>query len=151
VAGVTALLDGPHPPHPDAKDTTTRGWTALMAAAYRGRRATVALLLDRGADLEVKEMYGRTALMWAAEYGRREVVTMLLDRGAATEAKSVNGHTALIIAAEGGEREVVALLLDRGADASARSDEGKTALDYAKTKEIKDLLRVGRGQESHPV
>jgi hypothetical protein len=40
---------------------------------------------------------------------------------------------------------VVALLLDRGADASARDNEqGQTAEHWARTDEIKELLRVRR-------
>jgi ankyrin repeat protein len=39
-------------------------------------------LLDKGANLESKDKYGRTPLLWAAEKGHEAVVKQLLDKGA---------------------------------------------------------------------
>jgi ankyrin repeat protein len=43
----------------------------------------VALLLEKGAELETKETDdGRTPLLWAAEGGYEAVVALLLEKGA---------------------------------------------------------------------
>ena len=53
-----------------------------MGAAYYGHEAAVRLLLDSGADINVRGRDGATALMYAATADRKEVVRLLLDRGA---------------------------------------------------------------------
>jgi ankyrin repeat protein len=138
--GVRALLDGPQPPHPDQAKNSD-GWTALNLAALYDHREVVALLLDKGADIEAKPDYEGectgTSLIFAAASGHREVVALLLDKGADVEAKTYNGHgpcsgwTALIFAAQRGYREMVALLLDKGADVEAKDRLGSTALMIA--------------------
>ena len=42
------------------------GWTALHGAAYTGADDTVQFLVDRGAKLNVKDMYGQTPYSIAA-------------------------------------------------------------------------------------
>jgi hypothetical protein len=57
--------------------------TALMMAARRGHTDVVKLLLDSGANPNVKDsFYGMTPLSSAAGEGRIEIVRMLLDKGA---------------------------------------------------------------------
>ena len=98
--------------------------------------AIIALLLDRGADIEAEYRHplsggsplstdGRTALHLAAQFnGEPAVVELLLDRGADIEARDRRGQTALHLAAEfNGEPAVIALLLDRGADINAGPDQ----------------------------
>ena len=59
------------------------GPTPLMSAAERGDREAVALLVERGADVNAKEGgEGRTALMGAAHNGCPDVVRHLLRAGA---------------------------------------------------------------------
>jgi ankyrin repeat protein len=42
----------------------------------------VKLLLEKGAELEAKDQYGRTPLLWAADKGHETVVKLLLEKGA---------------------------------------------------------------------
>ncbi|MGW7280687.1 ankyrin repeat domain-containing protein [Streptomyces sp. NPDC054844] len=61
-------------------------YTPLVVAASGNHTETVALLLDRGADIEDLAMKQRTALEWAACFGRVDTVLLPLGRGAeATE------------------------------------------------------------------
>lgn len=69
---------------PDGGDPSAWG-TALYRAAYRGREATVAYLLDRGADPTFRDDKGRSCL-WAARHGGNDVVVqMFLDMGIVSE------------------------------------------------------------------
>ena len=60
------------------------------------------MLLDRGADVNMKDSKGYTALMWASYFGSPEMVNILLDRGADVNVTDKFGDTALIIASKWG-------------------------------------------------
>ena len=115
---------------------SSAGWSALAQAAGAGHRDVVELLLDRGADINIRWDFGRTALHEAAIYGRASVVELLLSRGVEADARDLNGETALHGAAwgansghslssrptwEGQWGRVLDLLLDADADVNARS------------------------------
>jgi ankyrin repeat protein len=62
---------------------TSTGATALMQAAHSGNADAVRILIENGADPNVKETAnGQTALMFAAAADRVDVVKLLLSRGA---------------------------------------------------------------------
>jgi ankyrin repeat protein len=104
------------------------GDTALMVAAYKGDKATVAALLDKGAE---PNRPGWTALHYAATSGSVEIVKMLLEKSAYIDAASPNRTTPLMMAAGGGWQSVVELLVAEGADQSLKNDAGMTARDFA--------------------
>jgi ankyrin repeat protein len=58
------------------------GWTPLHYAATGPDVRLVALLLDRGADIDAASPNGTTPLMMAAQYGTEDSVKLLLTRGA---------------------------------------------------------------------
>lgn len=58
------------------------GWTPLHYAATGPQPATVAWLLERGAQVDRRSPNGTTPLMMAARYGSEESVDLLLRRGA---------------------------------------------------------------------
>ncbi|KAL8408263.1 hypothetical protein RB594_006896 [Gaeumannomyces avenae] len=63
----------------------TEGKTALFLAAPEKSSEMVKLLLERGADPNVPNIYRRTPLMEAALFGRVESVQLLLEYGAAKD------------------------------------------------------------------
>ena len=65
----------------NSQDDALRG-TALMYAAAKGAADTVSLLLEAGADIEIRNKHGRNALMEAARGGNEHVVELLLNHGA---------------------------------------------------------------------
>ncbi len=121
------------------------GFTALIAAASNGHSDLVSLLLDVGADPDVKTDLGYTALMFAALDGYVETVKLLLGAEAKVNVKNDEGATALILAALNGHYEVVESLLRKGARVNLKTKNGRTALDaaiYGDHAEIAELLRA---------
>ena len=71
------------------------GATALIAAASFGQNETASLLIEAGADLEVKNNEGSTALHTAAFLCREKIVKALLAKGADRNSRNNAGSTAL--------------------------------------------------------
>jgi len=93
------------------------GETALMVASRSGNVDLVALLADRGANVNAVESWrGQTALMWAASEGHVDVVRLLVKHGANIHERSKVGFTALLFAARQGQIDAAMALLDAGAN-----------------------------------
>lgn len=88
----------------------------LWSASANRVKATIELLLDRGANIETKDRRGWRSLWVAAVKGNEAVVKLLLDRGANIELKDNDGRTVPWETSEGGHEATVKLLLDRGAE-----------------------------------
>ena len=59
--------------------------TPLWRAAHDGRLASIRLLVERGARLDVKDtIYRATPLGWAMHAGRNEIASYLRDLGPGT-------------------------------------------------------------------
>ena len=96
------------------------GITPLMQAVLYGDLDSVRLLLQQGADPNVRNEVGATALMWAVD--DLEKTRLLIEHGADVNARSNDARTPLLIAAGlFGNTDIVKLLLDRGADLAAKS------------------------------
>src|SRR5438309_9910301 len=73
----------------DVNAPLVRGETPLMSVADKGNIEAVRLLLDRGADVNVRESKGgQSALMWAVAGRHAEIVKLLVERGADVRARS---------------------------------------------------------------
>ena len=87
---------------------------AMYAAARNGHTQVVEYLLDHGAAIDAKGVFGATALHWAAINGHRNVVELLVTRGASLAIRDARYHsTPEGWAREGGHIEL-AKLLDQG-------------------------------------
>ena len=87
---------------------------AMYAAARNGHTQVVEYLLDHGAAIDAKGVFGATALHWAAINGHRNVVELLVRRGASLEIRDARfNSTPEGWALEGGRIEL-AKLLERG-------------------------------------
>ena len=101
------------------------GYAAMVTDA-----ATVAGLLDRGADPNSPSSRGATPLMMAAasEHADPAIIRMLLDRGARVDARDDEGRTALDWALMQGETDVARLLRHAGPPASPPASTATTPL-----------------------
>jgi ankyrin repeat protein len=97
-----------------AQSRGSGGDTPLMYAALYGDAGSLRLLLDKGADPNVRNDAGATALLWSVD--DPDKTRLLLERGADANVRSSDGRTAVLLAASRfGESNVVRLLLDHGA------------------------------------
>jgi ankyrin repeat protein len=124
----------------DDKDTDIEkldraGENAMMLAALNGDLTLVALLIDKGAEVNKK---GWAPLHYAAANGHDDVVKLLIDNSAYLDAESPNGTTPLMMAARGNHITTMKVLLDAGADVRLKNQLGLTALDFAKQYHAKD-------------
>lgn len=88
----------------------------LHAAVSTQRTEIVRLLLDRGADIERRDRFGRTPLHWAVTCGHPDMAALLLECGAHREPVDARGYTPLWWARHGAHDAVVRLLLEGGAN-----------------------------------
>jgi uncharacterized protein len=105
--------------------------TLLITYASRDREDIVKSLIERGADVTLRDDDDDTALHLAAQNGNVNLTKLLLDKGAPINAQNKVGGTALMWAASKGNVELAQLLLERGADASIKDEDGTTALGWA--------------------
>ncbi len=124
VVVLAALLDrGANPDALTRCATPDRGRaTALHWAVRAGRTDAAALLLDRGAAIDLRDAAGATPLHGACERGQVSTATLLTRLGADHEARDALGRTPLLLAiaspaASGGD--VAIMLIDHGVDVNA--------------------------------
>lgn len=118
--------------------------TPLNAAASKGFANIVVILLESGADPNVRGALGGLPLVSAAAGGYESVVRRLLDAGARVDEPSGSfGVTALARASRYGHYQVVEVLIAAGADVNRPARGGATALVLArehKHKRVEALL-----------
>src|SRR5512140_1693481 len=113
-------------------------------AVRRGDVQDICDLLDRGADVDARNLHGQTALMLAAHAGHRQVVEALIARRASVNITAKYGLSALMLAIVAGHAEVAWILVDAGTNLSLRGTgapgfAGKTAYDLAVERDMREL------------
>jgi ankyrin repeat protein len=97
-----------------ARGQGSAGSTPLMYAALYADARSVGLLLDKGADPNVRNDAGASALLWSVDDPR--TTRQLLEHGADANVRSADGLTPILLAAARfGSGDVIRLLLDHGA------------------------------------
>lgn len=105
-----------------AKYCDQYGVTALHAAAMKGQKEAVLLLLDKGWDLECcRDNEGHEPLHMAVESGSIGTVEVLVGKGANVNSKTKSGATPLYIAKALGYEAISKFLISKGAFSSTSS------------------------------
>ena len=112
--------------------------------------ATIALLVQRGADVNARTAANWTGLLRVARYGPVEAVVALADGGASVDVVCDEGFTPMWLACErdASSRSVAVAreLLRRGAPVHGRDKRGRTCADLAGSAEMIALLRDAEGR-----
>jgi ankyrin repeat protein len=117
--------------------------TVLHKAVLSGRLQVICVLIDNGADVNMKDSEGNTALHLAAKEGKVDAVRCLVERESRVSASNKNGDTPLHVAAKNGKFEIVRYLVEEGADINKlnKKESGKTALHVAACEDDLDIVK----------
>ncbi|XP_054879673.1 histone-lysine N-methyltransferase EHMT2 isoform X5 [Poeciliopsis prolifica] len=108
------------------------GWTPIIWAAEHKHVQVIKSLLNRGADVSIKDKELNVCLHWAAYAGNIDIAELVLNSGCSLSSVNMHGDTPLHIAAREGYLECVTLFLSRGADIDIMNREGDTPLSLAR-------------------
>lgn len=121
--------------------------TLLHLAAINNRHKVIKVLIEAGANPNLRNIDGHTPLMCAAQRGAAKAAQALLEGDAKKHKLAAYDNTALHLAAKKGRADTVAVLVDGGCKMNVHGQNGYTPLlnavqkGHAETVEI--LLEKG--------
>lgn len=107
------------------------GSSGLLMAAHGGHGKAVDLLLEFGANIQVRTEEGSSALHHAVSGGSVQAVASLIKAGLDVNEANEDGVVPLLLAVNQLNLPVVRLLCDKGANVNAEAEGWGTALDNA--------------------
>ena len=123
------------------------GRSALVLAAERDDAFAVDMLLQKGADWQLKDRQGGTAALRAVDYGCALALNVLKSDNRSLRCVDEDGRTLLHGASRGGHPAIVSLLVKEGLEKDAQDNKGLTPLHEAsrqgRPEVIKVLLELG--------
>lgn len=127
----------------DLEHRCVMGTTPFYNACYANEVACAKLLLDAGADIEVRTDGGWHPLACAAWLGYEDIVQLLLTTSRVNVNNPVDdGQTPLMISCEYGFSNIAELLLLSNADVHLQQEGGQSALHIAAFHGQTDVLQV---------
>ncbi len=115
---------------------------SVITAAKADDPTTLRALLERDADVNVREPDGATALAWAVMRSNAQTASILLEAGADPNIANELGIGPLAIAVQNGARDIVKLLLAHGADPNRARENGETPLMAAARLGQTDVMQM---------
>lgn len=116
---------------------------ALLEAVEKGDLSAMQAALDKGADINAKDVYQEdTALISAAKRGHIEIARELIKKGAALNGRERYGATALMHASAEGHMDIARILIDGAADINIQDKYGRTALMSAAGNNQLDIVKL---------
>ena len=109
-----------------------KGYTALILAAYNGRKDAVSQLLAAGANPCAEDRRGNTALLGAIFKGEVVIARQLMAADCAPNQRNHAGQTPAMYAALFQRAEILEDLRRRGADMQARDGAGNSVKSLAR-------------------
>ena len=122
-------------PEANVNARNSAGQSPLSISSSKCFLEGMKLLIDKGADINLQDIYQRTPLLLACENigssVHHDCVQYLLANGASVHLCDVYGRTPLHVATMAGCVECINLLLDHGATSDVKNEEGNTPLHVA--------------------
>ena len=115
----------------NTRDGST-GETALHIVTNRRDLTWMTFLIDRGANVNLRDARGATPLVAATNLGFVEGVQLLITKGARVDEPNATGETPLIGAVHRRSLALMRALLVAGADPDRNDNSGRSARDYAR-------------------
>lgn len=94
----------------EINEKNSKGYSALMLAAYHANFKLCAYLIEQGADVNSIDESSNSILMGVAYKGHLEIAKLLIDHGAELRYRNNKGQSALDYAQLYGHEEMVRLL-----------------------------------------
>ena len=113
----------------DIDATADTGETAVLYACGLSNEKVVKFLVEHGADIERKNIYGETCLMRATHSSH--ICQFLIDHGARVNVQDSFGDLALHHAISRNEQSTVRMLIDHGSDPYLENKLGEDAIRTA--------------------
>ncbi len=115
---------------------------ALMYAVKYEHLECVRVLLQNGANINVRDSKGQTALIRATRQAHTPLLTLLLNHSPNLDDRDRRGMTALMYAMSQGSVDIAARLYEAGADDTLRNAEGRTAGEIAEANGYPALVEL---------
>src|SRR5258706_12621294 len=100
-----------------------------MLAVRDGREETVALLIEKGADVNATNDRGVSALHRAIAWPK--IAELLISKGAKVDAADIQNQTALHYCARDPRAKIAATLIEKGANPNTAGIRGQTPMSLA--------------------
>lgn len=123
-------------------------YTALEIAIRAQQYESVKVLLENGADVDIKNGEGLQPLAVACSHNNIDIIKELIEYGADINAENQTGWTPLLSATVWANTDIMVYIINNGADINhQRKVDGMTALHLAiyngKPEKVKVLLHTG--------
>ena len=113
----------------------SKGYNALLYAAFRGNLEIFNYLMESGADISITNSSGLNALHLASQGNFPNIIVFLIEKyGMDINCKDNKGNTALHWAVYMNSRQAVDYLIFYNIDINLRDNDGETALGIATNK-----------------
>lgn len=113
----------------------------LNYVAEYGYTEIVTLLLNRGANINIKSKDGYTPLHYAAMYGHKDILEILLVNKANVNEENYSHQMPLHLAASQSNKEIVEILLKYGANINVQDFYKNTPLHWATIDRHKEIVK----------
>ena len=122
----------------DVNATNKSGYTALHLAVRKGQKEAVALLIEKGANVNAQRR-GRTPLDFA---GKNEEITALLRAKGGLTRLELRAEQDILYAAANGYADAIVRHIENGGDVNKTNRRGYSALHFAANSGYVEVVRV---------